>query len=437
MSDDSDRSVGCDSLDSYNVITDKDIYNGIKDRRDRFAYSWCADEPSLPLLLDYQRILDKAYEYKNNGRLDRAYAILTKAASKRLPVSYYQIARTEYLLGEYFRERDAHPLVRRRRKSSSLSTAADNQTEQPPPLAQAADHFCRGAAAARRIPDWALYAQLKFMESNACIGVDPKQLRRAFGAAAEALSAWRRLPVRYLAADDHFEFRLADSVGVRGELVGEDDIATGALERAAVLLQRLGNYPDASVERYANDAIWLDWDWAVLDLTKGNPRVAFRRALRTRRKGHDLFSPCDRVRLARFIAFVAMDCVEAGGLDDYSGKRLLNVADAEIQEAYGFLRDCADKPVRAMVLLAEARLLGMQRVDDGRADKIVEAGRIAEKLRDVALQGQVDLAWGDEYRFQGKKKRARECYQKALDDMTKADFIELARIAQLRLKRLK
>lgn len=437
MSDGPNRDSGCESLDSYNVMTDKDIYKGIKDRRDRLAYSWCADEPSLPELLDYQRILDKAYEHKGKGRLDLAYAILTKAAGKRLLVSYYQIARTEYLLGEYFREKDERTGVKRRGKSSPPSARIKYKTQKPPPLAQAADHFCRGAVAARLIPDWALYAQLKFMESNVCIGVDPKQLRRSFAAAAEALNAWRKLPVRHLAVDDHFEFRLADSVGIRGEVVGEDIIATDALERAAVLLQRLRNYPDANAERYANDAIWLDWDWAVLDLTKGNPRVAFRRALRTRRKGRDLFNPCDRVRLARFIATIAMDCVEVGGLEDYSRKRLLNVADAETREAYGFLRECNDEPVRALVLLTEARLLGMVQMDEGRVAKIMEAGRIAETLHDVALQGQVDIAWGDEYRFQGKKTQARKCYQQALVNMTKADLIELARIAQLRLDRLK
>lgn len=440
MSDNHNHQASCKSLDSYNVITDRSVYEEPKDRRDRLndEQGWCPDEPSQPVFLDFQRILDQAYTFKKDGRLDQVYMLLTNPTNRRLPVSYYQIARAEYLLGECLRTQDAlGDVPKRRAEEISPDPDVTGLEGQQPLLARVADHFCRGAAAAQQLPDWALYAQLKHLESAACMSVDPKQLRRAFEAAVAALKAWRRLPIRYLACDDHFEFRLAEAVGLRAQIVAEFDIATDALERAAVLLQRLLQDPDADGERLANDDTWLDWDWAVLDLAKGNPKVALGRVLRTRRKGGLLFNPSDRVRLARLIAVIALDCVEIGGVESYSRKRLLNVADAEICEAYRFLESCDDEQVHAMVLLADARLLGLFKVDEDRVGKIEEARQIAEKLSDAALGAQVDVAWGDEYRLQGKKRRARECYQKAMDDMTKMDFLELARIAQQRLDRLK
>ena len=63
-------------------------------------------------------------------------------------------------------------------------------------LGEAAEHFRRAAELAKQIPDLALYAQLKHMESLFCVRDDHnRQFYRAFVAARDAWNAWRKLPI--------------------------------------------------------------------------------------------------------------------------------------------------------------------------------------------------------------------------------------------------
>lgn len=440
MSDSHIISANCDALEDYTLVTDREIYANLMDRRDRMNDEnvWCADEPSLPELLDFQRILDRAYVHYKNGKLYNAYLLLTKPATRRLRASYYQVARAEYLIGRYFAARSAARDKVKRKQPSSTSI---NKIEIPPQekrslLAEAADHYCRGAAAAKQIPDWALYAQLKSNESAVCMSVDPKQLRRAYHAAVEALEAWRKLPIRDLAEDDHFEFSLADAVGLRAQIVAEDKIAMDALERAEDLLNDLSARRDIDTKRIANSAVFLDWDWAVIYKAQGNYRGAFKRILQCRKKSRDLANPINGGRLHRFIAVIAMACADDGGIAEYSKARLLNAAERAIGDAFQHTQRRDDEQGYALICLADARCLALINVRENRIAKIQEAEAIAQKLNDTALLGQVGIAWGDEYACQGKKKQARECYEAVIAEMSKFDFLELARFAQQRLKRL-
>lgn len=440
MSDSPITSANCDTLVDYNLVADREIYANLVDRRDRIVgeNAWCADEPSLPELLDFQRVLDRAYVHFQNGRLYNAYLLLTKPATRRLRASYYQVARAEYLIGKYFAGRSAaRDKVKHKQPSSTAIKKIETlPQEKQPLLAEAADHYCRGAAAAKQIPDWALYAQLKSNESAACMGVDPKQLRRAYLTAVDALDAWRKLPISDLAEDDHFEFNLADAVGLRAQIVAEDKIAMDALERAEELLDDLSARRDIDTEWIANSAVFLDWDWAVIYKAQGNYRGAFKRILQCRKKSRDLANPINGGRLHRFIAVIAMACADDGGIAEFSKVRLLSAAERAIDEAYQLTQQRDDEQGYALICLADARYLALIKAKENRVAKIQEAEAIAQKLNDTALLGQVGTAWGDEYAFQGKNERARQCYKAVIADMTKFDFLELARFAEQRLKRL-
>jgi hypothetical protein len=283
-----------------------------------------------------------------------------------------------------------------------------------------------------------LYAQLKKRESDACIGVDPKQFQRAFQASCSALKAWRDAGYRGIADDDHFEFTLADAVGIRGQYVAEYLTALDGLTRAAVLLQRLVEPSDANREQFANDSIYLDWDWAALALARGEPELAFRRVLNLRLVGSSLFNPRNRARLARLIAVAAMDCAELGGIEGYSRKRLLSVADTEIRRAKSLVTEVArtsgDEQAEALILLAEVRCLGMEKIGDSRDQLIEKAAQIAVKLDDAILHGQVELARGDNLRYLEQKASARQLYNKIIEDMTRIGFLELVSVAQRRLE---
>ncbi len=128
----------------------------------------------------------KEYEKKEKEYREKRSTRKPKKPSQMTP---YQKVRVEYLIGEYYQSQNM--------------------------LYEAAEHFCRAAELAHQIPDLALYAQLKLMESHACTNDDHnRQLYRAFEAARDAWDAWRKLPSRNLTDDIHFEFVLADTVGV-------------------------------------------------------------------------------------------------------------------------------------------------------------------------------------------------------------------------------
>ncbi len=407
------------------------------DRRDRLKYPSCEDELSDPA---YQRILNEAYAHKNKKwrKLGKVYELLLR--NQRLPMFPYQRIRTEYLFGEYYRERE---LELDKRGIPDYERADD-------PLGQAADHYRQAADIARSISDGVLVAQLTALESDACFFSHPtrKRLRRAFASAKMALDTWLKLRSRNLTDDMTYSFKLGDALGVRGQMVAEDAEAVRGLDHAAHMLYELQGRPDLDPKQYANDDLFLDWDWAVLYFTMGYFRQAFKSARETRKKGRDLFDPKDRARFQCLVANIVLACAEEGQVGDYSRVRLMAAGERAIDEAYHWAQVCKDageedRAGYAMILLAEAKWMGLSNKRDGRTAKIEEAEAIATARNDILLLGQVEIAWGDEWAFQygsrpTKKKLATAIahYQRAEEMLTEVEALSLARIAHWRLERL-
>ncbi|HEU4785167.1 MAG TPA: hypothetical protein VFS83_17650, partial [Ktedonobacterales bacterium] len=324
-------------------------YKVLLDRRDRLDYASCADEPSADQV--YQPILDAAYAHKNKKRrkLGKVFSLLMR--NKYRPMSPYQRVRSEFLIAEYFRELD-----RELDKRGVPEVAREDD-----PLGQAADHYRCGAEIAAEIADGALVSQLKALESRACYGSHPtrRRYRRAFESAKAALDAWMALPHRDVTSDISFVFHLGDAVGVRGQLVAEDAEAVRGLEYAAHMLYQLRDRPDLDASQYANDDLFLDWDWAVLYYSAGHFRLAFRKARATKRKGGALFTIQNRARFQCFVARIMLACVEEGEVGDYSRARLMAAASAALAEAkywwqVGKDQGQEDRAAYAMILLAAA-----------------------------------------------------------------------------------
>ncbi|HEY1387127.1 MAG TPA: hypothetical protein VGF38_01185 [Ktedonobacterales bacterium] len=355
-------------------------------------------------------------------------------------MSPYQRIRSEYLVAEYYRELDAQLDAR----------GVPDHDRLDDPLGQAADHYCQAAEIASAIEDGALVAQLKALESRFCYGSHPTRrlYRRAFEAAKAALDAWIALPRRNLTEDTTFAFTLGDALGVRGQLVAEDGEAVRGLEHAAHMLFELQGRPDADPEQYANDDLFLEWDWSYLYFTMGQHRLAFRKARQTRKKGQDLFTPRNRVRFQWLIACIMLACAEDGQVGDYSRNRLLAAGERAIDDALHWAQVCKDAGAEdragyAMVLLAEAKWMGLSRKRAGRTAKIEEAEAIAVARGDILLLGQVEIAWGDElsfqYSFRPSKRKfdaAVAHYQRAEEMLSEVEALSLARLAHGRLERL-
>ena len=399
----------------------------MQDIRNRLSKAWFPDE-SVEGFEQYQVHLFQAYDLREDGKLGDARRLLKQ--NGRLPQSLYQKARTEYIFAEYFKERD------RLAKGS-------NQPRQQSYLGKAAEYFSLGAVAAKQVPDWALFSQLKAFESAVCYGDVPHQFLRAFSASRDALKAWRLLPDRDLMSDLRDGFVLAEELGMKAQFVAEDQVAVEALDWAAYLLHRLQECPDLDAAQYANDDLYLSWDWAYLYHTLGHFRQAFASALKTRRKGDVLLKPINKGRLQYLIASIANDCVEEGEVGGYSRNRLLNVAEAAILLAYELTQACGDALGYALVLIAEAKWMALKHITKGRITKIDEAEKIAIAYHEELLLGQVEIAWGDEYAFQNmtrpsakKVQTAKEWYQKAEQRLTVVEAFNLARQARRRRSRL-
>ena len=417
--------------------------SGMIDRRDRLEQPMCADEPTpFP---EYQEVLNQAYDLRERGKISQVFALL--AAAAHLPMTQYQEVRTAFLLGEYYKAQD--------QVKEPAQQSGPNPTANQDFLGEAADHYARGADIARGIPDLAVVAQLKQLESEVCYFSDPrrKRLERAFLAAKEALETWRRLPVRMHTTDMTYGFRLGDALGIYGQAVAQDGDAVGGLEYAAQKLFDLHDRPDRDVQRYANDELFLDWDWTHLYYTMAHYRQAFQAALRTRRKGRDLFTTQNRARFQWLIASIMIECAEAGGVGDHSFGRLMAASDYALDEGYVWIEKGKeeegkeDRATYAMLLLAEARWMGMSKypryTPEDRIAKIEEAQRIATERDDILLLGQVETAWGDEYAFQyaahppaAGKEVAAEHYRTAIAMLEGVEAFSLARIARRRLERL-
>ena len=279
------------------------------------------------------------------------------------------------------------------------------------------------------------------MESHACTNDDHnRQFYRAFEAARDAWNAWRKLPSRDLTDDIHFEFELADTLGVSAVRVAEFQAAADSMVQAAILLLKLQGRPDVRADQYTNDDLFLHWDWATVSMGIGDYRQAFRRIVQTRNRGRDLLKPINRGATPAGSLLSSQWAVRnRAGLKVIYWGRLLVIADKAIEAAYVELRQPGvDDPGGMMLtLLAEAKLQGMLKRPDKRVENIKKAEVIAATLNDPVASGQVDLAWGDEYAFQSKQAaRRRGYYRKVEKEMTEVGFLELARMAQQRLDRL-
>ncbi|HEX5441614.1 MAG TPA: hypothetical protein VFW76_12070, partial [Ktedonobacterales bacterium] len=205
---------------------------------------------------------------------------------------------------------------------------------------------------------------------------------------------------------------------------------------------------DFNPKQFANIDLFLTWDWVTVSVGKGDYRDAFKRILQTRRKGKDLLRPINRVRLQWLIALIALGCAEQDPAPRHTFKteqnpaarytydRLLVVAEKAIDDAYSALKECKDERGRALTLLAEAKLLGMLGIKEGRLDKINDAEAIAIALDDPILHGYVDIARGDESVFQRKRGEAKVFYRKVEREMTQRGYLDLANMARQRIVRL-
>ncbi len=373
------------------------------DRRDRLNFASCADEPSADPV--YHPILDAAYahKYKKRRKLGKVYRLLTR--NKHLSMSPYQRVRTEYLTAEYYLELD------RELDKRGVPEAA----REDDPLGQAADHYRRAAEIASAIGDGALVAQLKALESRACYGshATRRRYRRAFESAKAALDAWMALPRRDVTSDMTFGFRLGDSLGVCGQMVAEVADAVRGLEYAAWMLHELQGRADCNPAQFANDDLFLDWDWAVLYYSARQYRHAFKKARETRKKGDVLFTIQNRARFQCFIGRIMLACVEEGEVGDYSRARLMAAASAALVEAkhwwqVGKAQGREDRAAYAMILLAAAKWLTLNNETDGRIPRIEEAEAIAMAQADILLLGQVETAWGDELAQQHRARPSRK-----------------------------
>jgi hypothetical protein len=408
------------------------------DRRDRLEYAVCADEPSADPV--YQSILDAAYAHKHKKRrkLGRVFRLLTR--NRHLSMSSYQRVRTEYLLAEYYVEVD-HELDRR---------GVPEGEREDDPFGQAANHYARAAEVAGEIPDGALVAQLKALESRVSIRSHPSRKRyyRAFEAAKVALDAWMLLPPRDLTSDKTFGFKLGDAVGVCGEMVAEDAEAVRGLEFAALMLYQLQESQDGDPAQYANDDLFLDWDWAVLFYSTGQYRLAFKKVREIKKRAGDLLTIQNRARFQRFIACIMLACVEEGKVGDYSRARLMAAGSRALAEAMQWWqvgKDLGkeDRTAYALIMLAEAKWLALNHESDNRMPRIEEAAEIALVRDDILLAAQVEAARGDEAAFQHRVRPSRNVladaekhYREAIAMLEDVEAFGLARDVRLRLERL-
>lgn len=407
------------------------------DIRFRLSQPSFPDEPNKGFE-SYQDIVDLAYHLKDQNKFDELFYLLT--ANSNLRRSFYQSARTEFLIALYYQNQDLQN-----------STPMDLQEDDP--LGEAANHFKLGAEAAARIPDWPLHAELKFRESGACYGSYPlrKRYLRAFAAAEEALRAWRKAPVVNNPNYIEYEFNLADALGGCAYFVAKDEVAVTAFNRAAVLLQRFHKHDDVDPAKYQKDSFFLHWDWAAVLQSIGDYARALKRALKARDLSDDSPDLRNYGRVNAIIAEIALDCLDGGIVwRGYTPPRLLAIADEASEKALAASRAAGDQAGYTLAQLVRARFLRMKERDAKEAKK-ERLGMLEEALayatsiasKDPLLLGRVEIAWGDEYAWRNLQRhsnksleKAREFYQKAAERLTDVQAFGVARIALKRLEGL-
>ena len=411
-------------------------------RSDRLLYSRFIDEPFDDKHLDYQKILDSAYKFMDEGNLIEACALLEIESD--FDKSLYQLVRTEYIIGSYYEELDANHIP-------------TDQHGRDDPIGTAAEHYGQGAQYAHQIPDQALVAQLRKFESDMCYGSNPhcKRYIRASAAARDALEnwhKWRDLSGRDSTTDLDFEFILADDLGVRALMVAEDDYAVHGLERAAILLMMLQNRDDFPSSKYANYDFFLDWNWAALHHSMGNFELAFNRALQARDKAINSSTLRNFGRVNSLIAEIALDAVDGEIVwKGYKRKRQLIVADKAILKATQAAEECHDKAGELLALLVSVRWNHLFQKEDNRQlrdDRLamfeeIKARATAIENTDPILFARVEIAWGDEYAYRNKATRskmnameAKRYYEQAKNRLADVEAFVIVRVARKRLERL-
>lgn len=402
----------------------------------RLLRSRLPDEPLGDKYREYQRILDKAYIYNEEGRLDVACQLLEQCID--LPMLPYQIVRANYLCGKYAEALDA-----------ALGSATPFEGEDH--LGKAAEYYAQAADVARSIPDWELAARLKKIESDMCYGSKPirKRYVRAFAASKDAFDdwrAWREISHCDSTDDVHFEFRLAEDLSVRALMVAADDVAVDALERAAILLMTLRDRTDFDPALYKDYDLYLDWNWAALHHSMGKYALALKRALLARDKAAGASTMLNFGRANAFIAEIALDAVD-GKIEwrGYRRKRQLIVAEQAIPKARMAADERSDAAGQVLALLVYARWL---RHTQWRGDRLpvfeeIRRRALAIEHTDPILFGRVEIACGDEYAYRNKVTRsrgsiqeARKLYQQAERRLTEVEALGMARVAHKRLVRL-
>lgn len=422
--------------------------------RDHLDNSRCHEEDFEEQHQAYQDRLDKAYRLMNEDKLDEARQLLEQPAGG-LPTTPYQLLRTEYVRGRCYEVLD--------RRNVALEDHPEGDL-----IGIAADCYARAAAIAEQIPDLALVAQFRSYESARCYRSSPysRRYRRAFSAAQAALDAWNACQNHdssheYRAtADLHFQYDLADDVGVTGQMVTEDGAAVDALEQAAVTLLILRDRDDRDENRYRIAELFLDWNWAALYHSMGKYDRAIEKALAARetakiarnktRDTQDKALLASHIRnfgrINALIAEIALDCLDYNVTwEGYTTQRLLNVAEGASYDTKDAAEASGDEPGRILALLVNARWLGRTQWRDERFPMLDKAEQSATALLpiDPITMGRVEIGRGDEYAYRYRKEpspeiqeKAREFYLQAADRFVDVEALSMERIARKRLIRL-
>ncbi len=429
--------------------------------RDHLDNPRCPDESFEVQHQAYQDRLDQAYKLKDQDSLKPDPSLLNDARmlleqpSDGFDISAYQQMKTAYVRGYCYEVLD--------RRNVALDDHPEGDL-----IGIAADCYARAAEIAEQFPDLALVAQLKSYESARCYLSSPysRRYRRAFEAAQQALRAWHDCQEDHGARnfrtteDLHFQYKLADDVGVRAAMVTEDWEAVDAFNQAATTQLRLAARSNFDQEQFHLDELFLDWNWAALYLSVGKYEPALRQAIMARDKakaaGKSARETQDEALLASrirnfgrvnaLIAEIALDCLDFDATwKGYGPQRLLNAAESASLDAKDAAVASGDEPGRILALLVNARWLGRTQWRNERFQMLDDAEESATALLAIEpiTMGRVEIGRGDEYAYRYRKdptpetrEEARRFYLQAAERFLNVEALSMERIARKRLIRL-
>lgn len=240
-----------------------------------------------------------------------------------------------------------------------------------------------------------------------------------FGPAADVaesgLDAWLVLRRGSEAVDISFETELRDRLSVEQFLLGEYE---SALQQTRAALRGVQTLPAA--EQAALRAADLEWTIALLHRWRNDTRNARRQILSALKTYESLGSADALARLRIVVADIALDALIplGSGIAYHYREDLVRLARTQLTLARDSIEEAgnSDQAGRCMCLLAQARLSRALGEDENRLALIESVGRVAERLHDLPLIGQVYTALGDEFGALGRtgKESQRNCYRRAL-----------------------